>query len=115
MSPDQHTHCTKYGLIAILHDTRLTRRIAVNSLTLLDIHKDFQVAYSQSGSSKNYDACEYPAVEREALGIEGPVHLSCGIGEAEDLVDDLRAALDGLEDEDSGCESGLVTPLDILS
>ncbi|KAG1797131.1 Cys/Met metabolism PLP-dependent enzyme-domain-containing protein [Suillus plorans] len=43
-----------------------------------------------------------PAAEREALGIEGLVRLSCGIEEVEDLVDDLRAALDGLEDEDSG-------------
>ncbi|KAG2353268.1 Cys/Met metabolism PLP-dependent enzyme-domain-containing protein [Suillus spraguei] len=53
-----------------------------------------------------------PAAEREALGIEGLVRLSCGIEEVEDLVEDLRAALDGVEDEDSGCESGLVTPSD---
>ncbi|KIK34051.1 hypothetical protein CY34DRAFT_813173 [Suillus luteus UH-Slu-Lm8-n1] len=51
-----------------------------------------------------------PPAEREALGIEGLVRLSCGIEEVEDLVEDLRSALDGLEDEDSGCESGLVTP-----
>lgn len=31
----------------------------------------------------------------------------------EDLVEDLRAALDGLDDEDSGCDSGLVTPSDV--
>ncbi|KAG1840176.1 Cys/Met metabolism PLP-dependent enzyme-domain-containing protein [Suillus subalutaceus] len=42
-----------------------------------------------------------PAAEREALGIEGLVRLSCGIEEADDL------------DEDSGCESGLVTPSDV--
>lgn len=51
-----------------------------------------------------------PPAEREALGIEGLVRLSCGIEEVEDLVEDLRSGLDGLEDEDSGCESGLVTP-----
>ncbi|KAG2033874.1 Cys/Met metabolism PLP-dependent enzyme-domain-containing protein [Suillus americanus] len=54
-----------------------------------------------------------PPAEREALGIEGLVRLSCGIEEAEDLVEDLRGALDGLEDEDSGCESGLVMPSDV--
>lgn len=54
-----------------------------------------------------------PPAEREALGIEGLVRLSCGIEEVEDLVEDLRGALDGLEDEDSGCESGLATPSDV--
>jgi cystathionine gamma-lyase len=54
-----------------------------------------------------------PPAEREALGIEGLVRLSCGIEEVDDLVEDLRDALDGLEDEDSGCESGLVTPSDL--
>jgi cystathionine gamma-lyase len=54
-----------------------------------------------------------PPAEREALGIEGLVRLSCGIEEVEDLVEDLRDALDGLEDEDSGCESGLVTPSEL--
>ncbi|KAG1875073.1 Cys/Met metabolism PLP-dependent enzyme-domain-containing protein, partial [Suillus tomentosus] len=54
-----------------------------------------------------------PPAEREALGIEGLVRLSCGIEEVEDLVEDLRAALDGLDDEDSGCDSGLVTPYDV--
>ncbi|KAG2054792.1 hypothetical protein BDR06DRAFT_955101 [Suillus hirtellus] len=54
-----------------------------------------------------------PPAEREALGIEGLVRLSCGIEEVEDLVEDLRAALDGLDDEDSGCDSGLVTPSDV--
>ncbi|KAG1808928.1 Cys/Met metabolism PLP-dependent enzyme-domain-containing protein [Suillus subaureus] len=34
-----------------------------------------------------------PPAEREALGIEGLVRLSCGIEEAEDLVDDLRGAV----------------------
>ncbi|KAG2336327.1 hypothetical protein BDR05DRAFT_971128 [Suillus weaverae] len=53
-----------------------------------------------------------PPAEREALGIE-VVRLSCGIEEVEDLVEDLRGALDGLEDEDSGCESGLATPSDV--
>ncbi|KAG2753518.1 hypothetical protein P692DRAFT_20797120 [Suillus brevipes Sb2] len=56
-----------------------------------------------------------PPAEREALGIEGLVRLSCGIEEVEDLVEDLRSALDGLEDEDSGCESGLVTPPEDVS
>lgn len=47
--------------------------------------------------------------EREASSIEGLVRLSCGIEE----VEDLTAASDGLEDVDSGCESGLVMPSDI--
>ncbi|KAG1794464.1 uncharacterized protein HD556DRAFT_1370761 [Suillus plorans] len=50
-----------------------------------------------------------PPAEREALGIERLVRLSCGIEE----VEDLRAVSDGLEDVDSGCESGLVMPSDI--
>ncbi|KAG2336333.1 hypothetical protein BDR05DRAFT_1005960 [Suillus weaverae] len=54
-----------------------------------------------------------PLAECEALGIEGLVCLSCGIEEVEDLVEDLRGALDGLEDEDSECESGLATPSDV--
>jgi hypothetical protein len=28
-------------------------------------------------------------------------------------VDDVRGGLDGLEDKDSGCEDGLVTPSDV--
>lgn len=40
-----------------------------------------------------------PPAEREALGIEGLVRLSCGIEEVEDLIDDLRDALDALEEE----------------
>ncbi|KAG1884239.1 hypothetical protein F4604DRAFT_1732171 [Suillus subluteus] len=54
-----------------------------------------------------------PLAGHEALGIEGLVRLSCGIEEAEDLVEDLRGALDGLEDEGSGCESGLVMPSNV--
>ncbi|KAG2112406.1 hypothetical protein DEU56DRAFT_202558 [Suillus clintonianus] len=49
-------------------------------------------------------ACKYPVEERE-----GSVRLSCEIEE----VEDLRCTLDGLEDDDSGCESGLVTPSDV--
>lgn len=52
-----------------------------------------------------------PPAEREALGIEGLLRLSCGIEEVEDLVEDLRGALDALEDEESG--SGSLTPLDV--
>lgn len=46
-----------------------------------------------------------PEAEREVLGIKGSVRLSCEIEE----VEDLRCTWDGLEDEDSGCDSGLVT------
>jgi cystathionine gamma-lyase len=45
-----------------------------------------------------------PPADREVLGVEGLVRLSCGIEEVEDVVEDLKSALDGLEDEDSGCE-----------
>ncbi|KAG1718911.1 Cys/Met metabolism PLP-dependent enzyme-domain-containing protein [Suillus lakei] len=47
--------------------------------------------------------------EREALGIVGLRRLSCGIEE----VEELRSALDGLEDEHSGFESGFATPSDV--
>ncbi|KAG1718910.1 hypothetical protein EDB19DRAFT_1919704 [Suillus lakei] len=52
-----------------------------------------------------------PPAEREVLGIEGLVCLSCRIEDVEDLVEDLRSALDGLED--SGFESGFATPSDV--
>lgn len=52
------------------------------------------------------NACNYFA---EGLGVEGLVRLSCVVEdpEVENLAEDLRSALDGLEDEDSGCEVGL--------
>jgi hypothetical protein len=56
-----------------------------------------------------------PLAERETLGIEGVVCLSCGIKELEDLVEDVRGGLDGLDDEDSGYESGLMMSPNVSS
>jgi cystathionine gamma-lyase len=56
-----------------------------------------------------------PPAKRKALGIEGVVSLSCRIEEVEYLVEDARGGLDGLDDEDSGYESGLVTSPNVSS
>ncbi|KAG1827960.1 Cys/Met metabolism PLP-dependent enzyme-domain-containing protein [Suillus variegatus] len=105
--------------IKTLPPSSLTHGIPYGGMALLPKLNLFTLAESLGGVESLAELparmthASIPAAEREALGIEGLVRLSCGIEEVEDLVDDLRAALDGLEDEDSGCESGLVTPSDV--
>jgi len=81
----------------------------LTKLKLFSLAESLGGVESLAESPSQMTHASIPLAEREALGIEGLVRLSCGIEESEDLVEDLRRALDALEDE----ESGSPTPLDV--
>jgi len=111
--PSSLAHGIPYGgMVSFrVHGGSKSAEAVLEKLKLFSLAESLGGVESLAEAPAQMTHASIPPAEREALGIEGLIRLSCGIEEVDDLIDDLRGALDALQDGESDGES--LSPSDV--
>lgn len=111
--PSSAAHGVPYGgMVSFrVHGGSKGAEVVLAKLQLFALAESLGGVESLAEAPAQMTHASIPPAEREALGIEGLIRLSCGIEEVDDLIDDLRGALDALQDGES--DSGSLSPSDV--